>query len=233
MPRPQVPPPLPEGPAWLDLTRRGLAEFARPESGRAPQRFDSTLLGIHGVARLDDLAGDEGLFGRAPRSLVPLEELEVAALQAPRTGGWQPFFLPGVGVGLAVWRGMPDHYIGLDTAEAQLLTIRPDTFVCSDAAASVELQADLAQGAPLPGWLRFDPVAGTLTVDPGQAPERTELLIRLQARDQHGREASTLFRLHTRDLAPADDGGRASLSEQLRLAAQARDLLVTAASPSI
>jgi hypothetical protein len=230
LPRPQVPPPLPAGPDWQDLTRRGVADFAPSDWLRTPQRFDSTLLGIHGVARLDDLEGDEGLFARAPRSLLPLDELVVAESQGDLAGGWQPHFLPGAG--LAVWRGMPDQVVHLDNGEPHPIQVVEDAFVSQEAPAQIELRCDQAHGEALPGWLHFDPVAGRLTVLTAEAPAHTELVLRLHAQDQQGREASTLFRLQTGEHNAGEETGRASLSAQLRLAAQARDLLVTPLTPS-
>ncbi|MEO8299896.1 MAG: putative Ig domain-containing protein, partial [Burkholderiales bacterium] len=65
-----------------------------------------------------------------------------------------------------------------------------DTFRSTDPDAALSLQVRLANGQPLPGWLKFDPVTGTLS---GQAPAgfKGVLQIQITARDSRGHSAST------------------------------------------
>jgi hypothetical protein len=100
-----------------------------------------------------------------------------------------------------------------------------DAFAHSQTDAVVTVEASLANGEALPGWLVFDAKTGTFTyqVPPGW---RGELVVRITARDGKGGEASTLFRLNVgeRAKASADAGtpGRTGLQEQLREAARQR-----------
>lgn len=73
-------------------------------------------------------------------------------------------------------------------------TLPADTFAHTRADAVVTLAATQASGAALPGWLSFNPQTGTFvgTVPPGLTGE---VVVRIIARDQDGREAVTLVRI--------------------------------------
>lgn len=86
---------------------------------------------------------------------------------------------------------------GHDTLFSFLLP--SDTFVHSDPAAVVQLDARLEDSTPLPAWLQFAPATGRFT---GNAPrEVRELDIRVTARDRFGSEVSTRLRLVFRTTA--------------------------------
>ena len=97
-------------------------------------------------------------------------------------------------------------YIGLPT----WVTMR------SNALNPILVEARLADGRPLPGWLRFDPVAGTIT---GRAPPDANqtLHIELIAHDPRGERASSFLDLEVKPPPPGTGAlqkGRPSLSEQ-------------------
>lgn len=72
-----------------------------------------------------------------------------------------------------------------------LYRLPSDTFVERSPDASVHLHASLADGSPLPEWVRFDPITGTFS---GVAPEGVRVLqIRVVATDSHGSKAETVF----------------------------------------
>jgi hypothetical protein len=60
--------------------------------------------------------------------------------------------------------------------------------------AVVYLSARLADGSPLPGWLRLDPATGAFVGIPPEGFDET-LKIEVIARDTEGREAKTRFEL--------------------------------------
>jgi hypothetical protein len=73
-----------------------------------------------------------------------------------------------------------------------MLRVPADAFAHTDPTAFVHLEARLADGSPLPAWLRFDGLRGLFSGTPPEgAPERLELEV--VARDGEGREARTLF----------------------------------------
>jgi hypothetical protein len=81
-----------------------------------------------------------------------------------------------------------------DGRAAQQFQVSRDAFAHTDPAAIVKLDAKDAFGGPLPGWIRFDPVAGVFTgVPPAGVPAPVDVL--LTARDTQGREASLIFKL--------------------------------------
>lgn len=126
------------------------------------------------------------------------------------------------GDGLSLGRGIDnaDVRAGVNTR----IGIPMDAFVHTDPAAQVVLSATLANGQALPGWVRFDARAGTFTVAPPPDLEY-ELVIRVVARDNQGREVTTLFTIRVGKGAPrAMLEGRPGLSEQLRLAGRPQGL---------
>lgn len=121
--------------------------------------------------------------------------------------------------------------------------ISADAFAHTNPQANVTLTATRADGAALPGWLKFDPRTGRFegTPPPGV---RGEVVVRVVARDQNGREATQTFKIKVgsgqgaieRDNQPGQGrgnvgrsdsadgrlayGGRTGLTEQLRGAHQ-------------
>ena len=90
------------------------------------------------------------------------------------------------------------------------------TFAHTDPSAAVTLSAALADGKPLPGWLKFNPITGEFR---GIAPANYEgsLEITVVATDNHGSKAVTRFKV---DLAgksdKTSDAGKSRLQAELR-----------------
>ncbi|HBN15638.1 MAG TPA: hypothetical protein DD407_11425 [Pseudohongiella sp.] len=82
----------------------------------------------------------------------------------------------------------------LDAGTTISFNVPEGTFLHSDPAASVQLEASMSDGAPLPGWLQFDSEQGVFT---GQAPEGTNASFEIEviARDSNGSEAAATFTL--------------------------------------
>ena len=93
-----------------------------------------------------------------------------------------------------------------------------DTFVHTDSEAKVALSAFMVDGTPLPTWLKFDGEKGEFE---GMPPEwfQGELLIKVVARDDEGRQAETIVRLRVvEQVSELSFTGKPSLAEQLRSA---------------
>ena len=77
----------------------------------------------------------------------------------------------------------------------------------SDKNAVITIKATLADGSPLPKWLKFDATSGTFSGTP-PAGEKGKLNIKVTARDKAGTEATVKFKL---DAAKSGDtSGRRS-----------------------
>ena len=114
---------------------------------------------------------------------------------------------------LRVARNIPDQNFGQPGQEVKF-AIPADTFVHTDQAASVSLNAVMVDGQALPNWLVFDPAKGEFR---GIPPEgfAGELVVKVMARDDNGRQAETIVRIRFGD-RPAQTGsvGRPSLASQ-------------------
>ncbi|RAU20271.1 hypothetical protein CU669_19385 [Paramagnetospirillum kuznetsovii] len=105
--------------------------------------------------------------------------------------------------------------------------IPADAFAVAKADAQVTLQATMADGQPLPGWLSFNPTTGRFegTPPPGQTGA---IDIRVSAKDAAGAEAVQVFKMEVRGQGANADGlvgpsrhafvGKAGLAEQIRAA---------------
>ncbi|SDE74507.1 DUF4347 domain-containing protein [Rhodospira trueperi] len=87
-------------------------------------------------------------------------------------------------------------------------TLPPDVFAHTDAGALVQLNALMGDGEPLPDWLAFDPATGTFVGEPPPGASG-EMVVRVIARDQAGREAVVLIRIDLSALGDRADGGAA------------------------
>ncbi len=90
------------------------------------------------------------------------------------------------------------------------------TFAHTDSSAVVSLSAVMADGKPLPGWLKFNPVTGEFR---GIAPANYQgsLEVSVVATDNHGSKAVTRFRIDL-EAKPAktSDAGKPRLQAELR-----------------
>ncbi|HYG55686.1 MAG TPA: VCBS domain-containing protein, partial [Burkholderiales bacterium] len=105
---------------------------------------------------------------------------------------------------LFVYQGIPNMRLFGDGAGS--VRVPEDAFAHTDPAAVVHLDARLANGQPLPAWLRFEGLRGTFSGQPPQGLEGT-LHIEVVARDTDGREARTQFVLQVEELR-AESGDR-------------------------
>ncbi|MBG6079082.1 autotransporter-associated beta strand protein [Rubrivivax gelatinosus] len=85
-------------------------------------------------------------------------------------------------------------------------TLPRDTFFSADPGAALTLSARMSDGRPLPAWLRFDPVTGTLSGEPPRGWQG-RIEVEVIARDAKGNQAVTRVRLDDAargDTAPRD-----------------------------
>jgi uncharacterized delta-60 repeat protein len=123
----------------------------------------------------------------APTSLPVLTAAESGAFQvavAPRA--------PGGAEALVVNRPVGD--IAVAEGARVSVTIPSQSFAHTSASAAVTLSAQRADGAPLPGWMSFNPQTGTFegTPPPGF---KGEVVVRVIARDKDGRQAVQVFKI--------------------------------------
>lgn len=156
--------------------------------------------------------------------LSPMQQTPDVGLTSAE--GFQIVALPGMQGSNApvAYKPIPD--VAASSGERIAVQISSDAFAYADGNAVVTLSARMADGTPLPGWLRFDARTGRFEGTPPPGFEGT-LSVRVTVRDSEGRVATQVFKLvvskdagktafwHGDGSAPA---GRASLSEQLRSA---------------
>ena len=111
----------------------------------------------------------------------------------------------GAGQRLFVYRGIPDMQILGDGS--QPLFVPRDAFAHTDPQAMVMLQARLANGAPLPAWLKFDSLRGEFVGSPPGLEQGT-VEVEVIARDTEGREAHAWFTLQFGDLRATETAPR-------------------------
>jgi VCBS repeat-containing protein len=106
----------------------------------------------------------------------------------------------GAGQRLFAYRGIPDMQLLGDGSGS--LVVPRDAFAHTDPQAIVMLEARLADGAPLPAWLRFESLRGEFAASP---PEGLVGVTEVEviARDTEGREAHAFFALQVGALRAA------------------------------
>jgi hypothetical protein len=106
--------------------------------------------------------------------------------------------------------------------EASTISLPAGTFVHTDATARVSLSARLADGKPLPSYVKFNPTTGTFTVEASNRPP-VDLQIRVIAVDDKGKTANTTVVIKIKgkskstssiDVLPIS--GKMAFTEQLR-----------------
>jgi uncharacterized delta-60 repeat protein len=116
-------------------------------------------------------------------------------LTAAEQGGFQVALVARPAAGgdvLLVNRPLSD--IAITAGERISVSIPAQAFAHTSSAAVVTLSAKLEDDAPLPAWMRFNPLTGTFEGTP--PPEfKGELAVRVIARDKAGREAVQVFRI--------------------------------------
>ena len=85
--------------------------------------------------------------------------------------------------------------------QAVSISLPSATFTHSERNAQVSVEVRLANGRPLPAWLKFDPVTGTLS---GQPPPglNQKLSIEIVARDSKGNRANSHLNIEVKSAAP-------------------------------
>ncbi|VTU18209.1 BNR/Asp-box repeat [Variovorax sp. SRS16] len=231
-------PPLPPGPPSLPVEALPSAVHDAPPSDAPavlPVFSETTSPSGTWVSSLDvDLSALDSTVLSASfdfRGARPEQAAFLPLLTRPAAdGAFQIVVLPelrGSGESLISNRPMADFSAhGGDRFSLQLPV---DTFAHADENAAIELSAQSADGTPLPRWLKFDARTARFEGTPPLGFEGT-LTFKVVARDAQGREAVQVFKITvTKDaslkaahaewrLDLAEPAGRASLSDQLRIA---------------
>jgi trimeric autotransporter adhesin len=119
---------------------------------------------------------------------TPLPAPATALPAGTGTDTHAPFVETGVGTGTGL-QALPDvGHFSVRSGEGMQITLPASTFTHTERNAQVSVEVRLADGRPLPAWLKFDPVNGTLS---GQPPRglTQRLSIEVIARDQKGHRA--------------------------------------------
>jgi hypothetical protein len=111
------------------------------------------------------------------------------ALQpAPGADTARTFIEVGAATGAGL-QALPDvGHFSVRSGEAMQIVLPASTFTHSERNAQVSVEVRLANGRPLPAWLKFDPVTGTLSGQPPRGLSQ-RLSIEVIARDQKGHRA--------------------------------------------
>ncbi|MFT3858106.1 MAG: Ig-like domain-containing protein [Aquabacterium sp.] len=205
-------PPTPEGGSFLSPTT--LATILPSASGEA-----AVLLGP-GASGVTLSAGT-----RAPAETpASPPSPPLPTLTRGGEGVFQVMVLPNRSAGgdsLVLNRPLPDQVLAGSRIS---FAVPADTFAQTNPQARVTLAAMRADGRPLPAWLSFNPQTGRFEGTP--PPGTGDVTIRVIARDAQGHEAVTVFKIKVQPnrpdrntQSPQEPAGRASLSTQIRLAA--------------
>lgn len=115
--------------------------------------------------------------------------------------------------------------IVIERGEQASFTLPAGTFVHTDGNARVALSARLADGRPLPSFVKFDPTTGTLTVEAGSGEQAEQLQVVVNAVDDKGQTASTTVVIKLKEKARTSSVldlqiklGTPALAEQFRQA---------------
>lgn len=196
------PTPLPTGLPTLERTAAPIATPAVP----TPQAFDSALR--NGAA--EPLLVIDSRATLAVDITPRIDQSADLSDIYTRPSGFRIVVNASAEPMLKLYRGVGDQVVKL--GQVMNLQVPADTFVHTQVNETVTLQATLADGQPLPGWLRFDGKAGTLVGEPPKDWDR-DLAIRIVARDSQGREAVAMFRIK---VTTAGGSRGAGLSHQLQ-----------------
>ena len=117
---------------------------------------------------------------------------------------------------LGVLAGQADRVV--QAGDTILVLIASDAFTHVSADARVQLRITLADGKPVPHWIRFNGITGQLLVQPPEDFAQV-LALQLMAMDQDGETARTVFQLDVQPKTPSPEG-RLSFSEKLKQSAR-------------
>lgn len=185
------------------LASQSIAKLLPGGATAAGSESDLKLLAGAGAAGGEpaDVSGTPIGF---PVSRVPAAEVPFAMQNVSGNGDVHRLF---------VYQGISGERLEHDGAG--VLRIPGDAFAHTDPVAVVVLEARLADGRPLPAWLKFDRALGTLTGEPPLGLNG-EITIEVMARDIEEREARTTFKLSLEALR-ASAGGTAPVAQDTEL----------------
>ncbi|MGM9516181.1 putative Ig domain-containing protein, partial [Roseateles sp. DB2] len=173
-------------------------------------------------------SGTSGLSATGGFSLgSPPTPTPSASLSAPVDT--RPGFVELGAVGGQGLQSLPDvGDFSVRAGQAVSIVLPASTFTHTDSKEQITVEIRLADGRPLPSWLKFDPVTGTLS---GQAPAglSQRLNIEVIARDSKGHRVSSHMQIDVKATGKpnaflwAPDGAEADFAGLQDLLAQARE----------
>ncbi|MEO7494524.1 MAG: putative Ig domain-containing protein, partial [Massilia sp.] len=130
-----------------------------------------------------------------------------------RTEGFRTVVAKADEPALVLFRGVPDQYV--EAGRTLSLIVPADAFAHTQPKEVVRLTASLQDGRALPDWVQFDAQTGKFS---GEVPAGTksELRVKVTARDSQGREATAIFRVNVGVAATKGAPLKVGLSDQLR-----------------
>lgn len=168
-----------------------------------------TATGFADLGRTAIAAFDSTLQPTRPSTLLPERPPPGDTLTS--AAGFRVVVVESSRPGLSVYQPVADQIF--PSNRTATFSIPSDTFAHTAPDAVLRLEARLSNGRGLPAWIQFDARTGTFTVTP-PAGFAGELELRVTARDQDGREASTVVKIKVTSGVMVNPG-RPSLSEQL------------------
>jgi hypothetical protein len=141
---------------------------------------------------------------------------------ASSLGGTGSFIVRQTGsdTGPALLAAIPTTSVAVSGDAGLSFSLPRGTFVEAVPNATVTVDALQANGAPLPGWLRFDPATGTFHGKP-PAGWHQQLDLQVTARDSQGNQATTHIRVKF-DAAPNTNGHRPDIQGKAHVPAAGR-----------
>ncbi|MBU3653387.1 MAG: hypothetical protein FGM44_09935, partial [Limnohabitans sp.] len=156
------------------------------------------------------------------QKLAPPAELPALPIEGILTSnsGFPIVAIESAPPGLTLNKGITDQFVEQGTNTGKF-TVPYDAFMHSKQDAVIKLQAKQVDDSALPAWVKFDPQAGTFEATP-PANFKGKVELKVIARDEDGREATSIFRLFVGEETPAPvrPQSRDSLSEKIRLTAK-------------
>jgi len=202
----------PAGRATDDRPRPAPASARTPAAAEASRPSAASVAGsdVSGTAAAAIRAFDSALLVLRP-SALGLPERAASAETLTSEAGFRSVVIESTRVGPALYRPVADQFF--PSNRTGTFTVPADTFAHTRTDAILRLEARLADGRALPGWVVFDARTGTFRVTP-PAGYAGDLEVRVVARDQDGREAIARFKLKV-TAGVMVNPGRPSLSDQL------------------
>jgi hypothetical protein len=203
--------PQPAAPV-ITLVRAAPVEIVRPP---VSSFFSSSAL--NNVPMLSS----DPLISAVVMPLVPDMPVQGAAASVVAVG-----VAPMAGTNFSGLRAMEaSRDVVIERGEQASFTLPAGTFVHTDGNARVALSARLADGRPLPSFVKFNPTTGTFTVEAGSGDQAEQLQVVVNAVDDKGQTASTTVVIKLKEKARTSSVldlqiklGKPALAEQFRQA---------------